>query len=786
MNKFLFTMMLSVAACGIAVADTLSGRVTEADGKPVEFATVAAMQGDADKGGAVTDSLGYYKIELPKGSYKVHFSLIGYDAKDEAVSVNGATTLNATLAANAVALKGVEVKASAIRRLPDRYVVRVEDMPSAVGKDGKDLLKTAPGVWIDDKKISINGKSGTKVYVNDRELRLDHDQLLAYLQSLKAEDISRVEVIPQSGAEYSADNSAGIIKIVLKRNRADGVMGSVGLSSDNSSTQSNIQPTASLNIKNGKWSYNMMGNFTYDFCNKANSDNSTDYASGLSYQSKTTTDMGKSPTGSGQVGIFFDPDSKNSLALEMSYWQDRSPSTTSTNSTFGDRIITGEYAARSRSLYFDGTFNYVHRLDSIGSLMKVIANFNRSRNRRLTDNSRHDVLGALATDSLSWSREGSIYDVVTLSYDFDKTFNQKWNMSVGAKYTLNRMDNDATYLYLKDGSWVTPEGRDYDELYKENIYGVYAKASGKFGRFMTIVGLRGEYTDTYSRGGLVSQNYFDLFPNANLTWMMNANGSNTLTMQYARNIQRPSFWSLNPIRHQSTDISYQTGNPNLKPSYGNSLSLTATMLYQYSLTLFANINKDGIMQGTVADETNPDNVLFTSVNADNSYMYGASLYLPLQIKDWWSVVASMTYVVNGERLTPNGDLDYHSFCNCYLQSGFQLPKDFYFEVSYFGMSRLSMGEIRLKPQHYLNASVKKSFCKKRWTVSLDANNILSQKLTFKLVSAAGYVNTNVYKNPISFRVSVRYNFNIGKMFQARSIDKNTDDSRLSKKSVGSM
>lgn len=98
---------------------------------------------------------------------------------------------------NAVALHGVEVKASAIRRLPDRFVVRVEDMPAAIGKDGKELLQAAPGVWIDDKKITINGKSGAKVMVNDRELRMDQSQLLTYLRSLKAEDVSKIEVIPR-------------------------------------------------------------------------------------------------------------------------------------------------------------------------------------------------------------------------------------------------------------------------------------------------------------------------------------------------------------------------------------------------------------------------------------------------------------------------------------------------------------------------------------------------------------------------------------------------------------
>ena len=51
---------------------------------------------------------------------------------------------------------------------------------------------------MDDKKITINGKSGAKVMVNDRELRMDQSQLLTYLRSLKAEDVSKIEVIPQA------------------------------------------------------------------------------------------------------------------------------------------------------------------------------------------------------------------------------------------------------------------------------------------------------------------------------------------------------------------------------------------------------------------------------------------------------------------------------------------------------------------------------------------------------------------------------------------------------------
>ena len=146
-------------------------------------------------------------------------------------------------------MKEVSVTASAIRHEADRFVMNVENMPGAIGKDGEELLRDAPGVWINDDKISINGNSGTKVYVNDREMKMSEDQLMTFLRDLKAEDVSKVEVIPLTGSEYSADSSAGVIKITMKKARTDGIMGSVGMYYNVSKEMSNYTPTASLNIK---------------------------------------------------------------------------------------------------------------------------------------------------------------------------------------------------------------------------------------------------------------------------------------------------------------------------------------------------------------------------------------------------------------------------------------------------------------------------------------------------------------------------------------------------------
>ena len=96
--------------------------------------------------------------------------------------------------------------------------------------------------------------------------------------------------------------------------------------------------------------------------------------------------------------------------------------------------------------------------------------------------------------------------------------------------------------------------------------------------------------------------------------------------------------------------------------------------YKYSLTLFANINHDQIIKASMPDKDNPKNVLLTMVNFDKQYMFGASLNLPFQIKDWWTLTANLTYLANGERREQKGCLTYHNFLNWYASSGFQLPK----------------------------------------------------------------------------------------------------------------
>ena len=222
-----------------------TGRVVTQQGDAVEFATVVLLQDGQQIAGTATDTEGRFALKVPAGDYTLSIRFIGFEPLEREVRIESPTDLgDLTLSAAATQIDDVVVSAQLIRREADRFVVDVANTPAMLGRDGIEALKLAPGIWMDGDKISINGKSGSKVYVNDRELRMEPDQLLSYLQSLRAEEIQKIEVIPMAGADYDADSSGGVIRITLRKRREQGTEGSVSLAAQAGEWSHGLKPQA--------------------------------------------------------------------------------------------------------------------------------------------------------------------------------------------------------------------------------------------------------------------------------------------------------------------------------------------------------------------------------------------------------------------------------------------------------------------------------------------------------------------------------------------------------------
>ena len=139
-------------------AGDVHGRVVNSRGEAVGYATVVAMSGDRQVAGTTSDEQGRFSLRVSKGEYKVIVEFVGYAPVERTLRVGENLDMgDVVLEEQATEIGNVVVSAQMIRREADRFVVDVANSTGAIGKDGVEVLKQSPGVWVDDDGISING-----------------------------------------------------------------------------------------------------------------------------------------------------------------------------------------------------------------------------------------------------------------------------------------------------------------------------------------------------------------------------------------------------------------------------------------------------------------------------------------------------------------------------------------------------------------------------------------------------------------------------------------------------
>ena len=777
--------MLIGAASASAQRHTISGRIIDNDHNPIAYATVVLLnEGNQSAGGSTNDE-GRFTLLAPAGDYTISARYLGYKTYEHAIAITATTDLgDIVLESESEKIDEVVVTAQLIRREADRFVVDVANSPIAIGKDGEELLKSSPGIWIQDDKISINGASGSKVYLNDREVKMEDAQLIAYLRSLSANDIQRIEIVPQSGADYDAASAGGIIKITTKKRLDSGLQGSASLTANGTKGLYNVMPSLSLNYNSGN--LNIYGRTWAGISGQQyTTTEHTDYTSGTLIDAATEMDDDSRWAGI-NLGFVYDITPKHSIGAEVqhNYWGNSDITDTWTEHTALANTIhsDGNYASSTKSNMTTATFNYIYKLDDKGSILKFIGDYTRQATPQHNDfkDANYDILTpSIVRDSTYRYEANSRYHLATATAALEKVLSPKVTLKAGAKYTYNNNANYADYEYLEGEAWMPNLTHSYDIGYNENIGAAYAIATARLGRVSLVGGLRGEYTWFRSNDGAVKQNYFDLFPNANVSYALTADGAYSLIAQYSRTISRPSFWALSPNETKISEYMIQRGNPNLKPSYNNSVSVTAVLKYKYTLTMGIQIMENAIQQATIVDEKNPELLILQTINYPTLNNLFASINLPFQITKWWSANVNSTAMYMGQRIYPDEPVRRIFMLQANAQMSFTLPKEFFIEVDGHFVHGAQVGNTRIKDFGNMNVMLKKRLLDNKLTLSLGATNILNLPQTIT-IEEASFKRVMTAKQPWSsaaVKFSVSYNFNSGKQFRAKSVESGSAEDR---------
>ena len=761
----------------------LRGSVVDDEGNYISYVTVVAMRDGRQVTGASSNTQGVFSFSLADGTYTIVVECVGYEPFEQQVTMpEGADMGVITLKESSTSIDEVIVKAQMIRREADRFVVDVANAETAVGRNGMELLRQSPGVWVQEDNISINGSSGTKLFVNNREIRLSGEALVNYVKNLRAEDIAKIEVVPQTGADQDADATGGAIFITLRRRLDNGVMGSVSMQTNQGKYMEEYGPSASINAHIGKFDISASGWLSKDNVDVITREKSAYHATNALMEAASEMELAVL-SGAANLSAVAEINPRHSIGLALEYQSSEqdNPTDSRTSYRMGDyeRLSTSRYETFDKSNRYAAALNYIIKTDTLGSTLKFIADYNQSDPTSGNDNRTSITQGDQTVDSLYYNRSNSTFRIATAQVARERRLSANWMLKYGAKYTYNEINSATTYRYLLGGDWVPSIVDDYDISYTENIGAAYAVATMNYGRWSAVVGLRGEYTYANGRESDVEQNYFSLFPNANFSYALDKTGKHSIVAQYSRSISRASFWNLTPRRMQISDYTYQTGNPALRPQFINQYSLTAVLGYKYSLTMVVSSMKDAIQQKVVSDPLNPNMMNLTHENLPTLNQYAVVASLPFTLTKWWDWNTNLTGGILEQRLDATAPKTNKPFAQWYTAMTFKLPKKFFVDVDYSGMTGLEISNLKIAANHSLNMNFKK-LIKDSWILQIGLQNLVRQRNNLISSNEDFTREVDVFGQYQDFyvRFGVTWNFKSGKQFRAKDVEKGADTSRM--------
>ncbi|MDD3039920.1 outer membrane beta-barrel family protein [Bacteroides sp.] len=678
-------------------------------------------------------------------------------------------------------LQEVVIQTSLVKRKVDRFV---QSVPTGLNKDGVELLQQAPGVWLSDERISINGSSGTKVYVDNREIRLTGELLIEYLHSLKSDDIARVEVIPMSGADKDANAQGGAIHIIMRRRMEKGLQGNLSMNTSFASSLQSYQPSGSLNFHSGKWDLYGFASGTLIPQNKGDLYTTREYINGEKDFSSRTLMKQPSRYGTVRTGAVYTMDDSNSVGVEFEYVRRGfiSPSQSYSSLFVGPTEMESQGIYRQKEMYnmYSGTANYVHKLDQEGSVLKLVADYISKDSRGNNQYRVIQQIGALDKDTVYRSHSDVTYQIATADFSWKQQLNKKSFLQLGMKYTYIGMKDDALYEGREpDESWKPNVEYGYELDYGENIGALYGTYSLDMKRGAIHLGLRGEYTQTSNDTEQQTRKYWDWFPHMDGSFYFDEVRKWMLIGQYGRYIERPAFTALNPNRIQTSDYSYLIGNPTLRPTYINKFSMTLVYNFRYTLTVGGNLHRDLIREFGKEDAVNSDISYVINENHNRENHWFVAVSAPWQPVTWLNLNANLIGVRQDIRMYKESDYMSHYLYFANANATFNLPKDYSVEGQFNGASRLFSGNSGIEPHHTFNLHLRKKWNDGRCVATLGIDNIFDRRNSY-------FSNVPSYDSMSHFalaskgrllKLTFTWNFKQGSKSRAVTVEKQSSSER---------
>lgn len=721
--------LIALSMLALPVSAQKRGRVVDAQGQPVAFANVVALNpaDSAVVAATLTRDDGQWQFaDSVKTLSLLRVSAVGYESLyyKSSVPMEQLTLTLRSLDARQLGEASVVYKRPVSKLENGALVTSVDNTVLSKAGTAEDLLQQVPGLMKSadkDGSIEVVGRGKPLVYINGRQMRDDSE-----LKQLRSEDIKSVEVVNNPGAQYDASVNA-VVRIRTKRRKGEGI----GVNFSNDFFQGKYADERSrlnLSMRKNAFDLNLQGGYNYNRGYwKSGSDQTVQTPEGLWSMPFNNENFWKMHKADGVMEFNVTHSDKHSAGVRYSLHK------AFPNQSNG---LVESYI-RKNGEDFDQLTNRL-REDSDNDLThSVNAYYNGHWGK---SEFRID-----ADFYASGSHEESIYDEMsqtqtsrqfpTVSDTRNRLFSAKvqydypWlkgKFSIGSQYVqTNRHDN---YYIAATLPGISPSA---SQLMERTAAGFIAYSTTIARRYQLTAGLRYEHLqlDYYlSRQHIDEQSpvYNNLFPSFSLAGMI---GKAQLMLSYTSKTTRPGYGQL------SSNVSYgnryllQSGNPNLKPTILHSINFTAVWKWLQA-TMNFDRSRDGILYWGESLPEKPEVTKITFINRNCSQLQ-ATLTLSHQIKFWRPMLTAYVSknfcnlrLEDGTRLHMNPILSLHT------SHSFTLPKGFGFTATYSMTTRGSYQNVQLlRMNHYLETYLTKSLLHDALSINIGGSDLLKQNIS---------------------------------------------------------
>ncbi|HVV54659.1 MAG TPA: TonB-dependent receptor [Mucilaginibacter sp.] len=729
----------------------ISGLIVDLRNNPLPGSTIV-LHSNADtakKQIRVADKTGsFYFDNLPNGSYGITVSRVGFavyrDDRLDIKDVQRSIVLPAIVLQPRTdqLLKGVVITAKKplIEQKTDRTIVNVDAMITAAGSSALDALSKSPGVIVDiNDNISLNGKSNVLVLIDDRPTYMSGQDLAAYLRSLPAGTLDKLELISNPPARYDASGGA-VINIVLKKNRASGFNGSANVAY-NQGFYGRSNDALNINYRTAR--FNLYSNLSYGFDQNYSRETFSRYFYNADGSLNTAALQNsyykyRSNGWNGRLGMDYFLDKKTTLGFMITgSTRPRTDLLNYTNNLYngdmqidssGRGLTSGIYKNRSTGI----NLNMQHKFNNPGTQLTADADYvhfyaNGSQSSPVFIYQADESLSDVQQREFLFPSDVNIYSGKA---DFTDPFAAKGEFDAGIKSSYVTNDNQLNWF---DGNGLIPDySRSNRFRYTENINSAYINLKKSWKRWGIQAGLRVENTNAnghqFSNPAIsdssFNKSYTHLFPSAYLSYKLDTAGNNTLVLSYNQRIRRPGYQQLNPFLFYRDQYSYTAGNPDLLPYYNEYYELRYTYKQYIGISAgyWTSNNESEPLTQAAGDvlTTRPYNFL-------NNRTYTFVPYFSFDPTRWWTfrINAVLLYIINKGSA---GDVSVDQKTNVHeieTSNELELSKTWSAELDGFFPGKQSFGQSQGDKAGYnISAGIRKSIMDGQATISLNANDIL--------------------------------------------------------------